>query len=149
MHVHVITNKKSHTYIHCSTYIREDFHKCPSNIVIFSSLEESCGFPLMPYTPSSSNSMHKFINFRWQVIVYNMFNIVNVQTTSSNIGRNEYRAAASPEVPEGFFSFLLITVTEIDTIILLLLRKFSISNLLYLCPPILHAIIRPKHSLTM
>lgn len=59
--------------------------------------------------------MYKFMNFRWQVIVYNMFNIVNVQTASSNIGSNEYRATASPEVPECFLSFLLITVTGIDT----------------------------------
>lgn len=103
-------------YTQYSTYIREDFYKCPSNIVIFSSLEERCGFPLMSNTPSSSNSMYKFMNFRWQVIVHNMFYIVNVQTTSSNIGSDKYRAFCTSEVPKCFLSFLLITVTEIDTI---------------------------------
>lgn len=117
--VTLLQHVKTPTYTQCCTYIRKDFHKCPSNIVIFPPLEERCGFPLMSYTPSSSNSMNKFMNFRRQIIVYNVFNIVNVQTASSDIGSNEYWAASSPEVPEGFFSFLLITITEMNTISLL------------------------------
>lgn len=124
---------KTPTYTQCITYIRKDFNECPSNIVIFSSLKEWRGFSLMAYTPSPSDSMYKFMNFWWQVIVYNMFNIVNVQTASSNIGSNEYWAAASPEVPEGFFSFLLITVTEIDTIGLLYFEHFETNEHLTVC----------------
>lgn len=62
-----------------------------------------------------------------------MFNIVNVQIASSNIGSNEYWVVVFFEVFEGFFFFLLITVIEIDIIGLFYFEYFEINEYFIVC----------------
>ena len=76
------------------TYVRQNFHKCPGNLIVFSFLEESRSLSFMPNTSCSTNSMYKLLNLIWQVIVDNMPDIIYVQATGSNICGNKNWTAA-------------------------------------------------------
>ena len=58
---------------------------CPSNLIVFSFLEESCSLAFIPNTSCSTNSMYKLLNLIWQVIVDNMLDIIYVQAMGINI----------------------------------------------------------------
>ena len=99
-------NGKPAASLHC-TYVRENFHQSSSNLVVFASVEETCRFSLMSNAPCSSYSVYKLFNFRWQIKVNDMFNIINVKSTGCNIGSNKYWASSFLEISQSLLSFLL------------------------------------------